>query len=184
MQSHNDSKQCSKCKQTKSLGEFHVCKKNPDGLQRHCKKCRKIYFTNPTARAYQKQYVAGHRKEKRKYDEQYRQDNAQQLSLQKKDRLKKLKNEVFGHYGGKCQCCGEDELDFLAIDHIKGGGEKARKENGLWGNKMYIWLRDNNYPKDFRVLCHNCNWSTHINGGICAHQKTLNKITPKSIIQI
>jgi hypothetical protein len=32
------------------------------------------------------------------------------------------------HYGSKCNCRGEDRDEFLAIDHINGGGNQERKK--------------------------------------------------------
>src|SRR5258708_37086796 len=52
-------------------------------------------------------------------------------------RCKKCTNEVarkwylnlriiaLNAYGGKCECCGEERFEFLAIDHIGGGGNKT-----------------------------------------------------------
>lgn len=79
----------------------------------------------------------------------------------------KLKSNCVNAYGGKCECCGETELIFLAIDHINGGGSKHRKEVGA-GEQFYRWLRNQKYPKGYRVLCHNCNWASH--WGICPHK--------------
>lgn len=67
-----------------------------------------------------------------------------------------------------CSCCGEKELLFLAIDHIDGGGHQQRQQTG--GGGFYTWLRKNNYPAGFRVLCHNCNFGRQLNGGRCPHE--------------
>ena len=76
---------------------------------------------------------------------------------QRKSRLRK-KLRVLAHYGGKCCCCGEHRYEFLAIDHINGGGLKERQKLGLKaGTTFYTWLEKNNYPAGYRVLCHNCN---------------------------
>lgn len=78
----------------------------------------------------------------------------------------RLKREVIGHYGGRCTCCGETELVFLALDHINGGGNAHRKSVGA-GN-FYSWVKQNGYPDGLQVHCHNCNWAkTH---GGCPHQ--------------
>lgn len=66
-----------------------------------------------------------------------------------------------------CECCGESTLTFLALDHVNGGGGKQHKELG--GGGYYTWLRRNNYPEGFRVLCHNCNMGRQLNGGTCPH---------------
>jgi len=83
----------------------------------------------------------------------------------------KLRLEVFSHYKTddkiKCSCptCNVDDTDLLCLDHINGGGAKHRK---IVGNNMYRWVRDNNYPDTFRILCHNCNQSLN-NHGYCSH---------------
>jgi hypothetical protein len=82
----------------------------------------------------------------------------------------KLKIDTIKHYGGKCECCNEKEILFLTIDHINGGGNKHRKEIGS-GFQIYRWLKQQKYPKDFRVLCFNCNCGRQLNNGICPHHK-------------
>lgn len=72
----------------------------------------------------------------------------------------KLRLEIISYYSqGKncCECCGENHIQFLAIDHIKGGGKKHRKEIGI--SSINRWLKRNKFPKGFRILCHNCNLS-------------------------
>lgn len=84
-----------------------------------------------------------------------------------KQSMDRLKLEVLDAYGGReCVCCGETIVEFLTIDHINGDGGKHRKEvNG----SMYIWLRKNNYPEGFQVLCMNCNFGKRLSG-ICPHK--------------
>ena len=80
----------------------------------------------------------------------------------------KLKDEVFAAYGGRmCVCCGETIREFLTIDHINNDGAKHRKEINT---PLYTWLRKNNYPEGFQVLCWNCNSGKRINGGVCPHK--------------
>jgi len=79
----------------------------------------------------------------------------------------KIKAEVIGHYGCACACCGENRLVFLVIDHVNGGGEKQRSKVG-WGTQFYRWLRKNNYPDGYQVLCHNCNFAKRM--GVCPHK--------------
>jgi hypothetical protein len=83
---------------------------------------------------------------------------------------KKIRLEVLIHYSNTNppQCdnpFGEHEKPYktteaLSIDHINGGGGKQREQ--LFGNKyqggvrFYKWLRRNNYPEGYRVLCMNC----------------------------
>lgn len=74
----------------------------------------------------------------------------------------KTKKEVFQYYGGVyCCVCGYDNIDALCLDHENGGGGVLRKnKDHPWGGySLYVWLKNNEYPKDlkFRVLCFNCN---------------------------
>jgi len=88
------------------------------------------------------------------------------------------------HYGGnppKCNCCGEQTLEFLSFDHINGGGTVHRKslnKNGHKGSNIYVWLIKNNYPKEFQVLCHNCNQAKGFYGK-CPHM--IKKLKEKNI---
>lgn len=96
-------------------------------------------------------------------------------------RNKALKNKykVIEEYGGKCSCCGEDNPIFLSIDHINNDGYEHRKKDGSKGvgGGLYVWLIKHNFPKDrFQLLCHNCNFGKHINGGICPHQTQTKKL--------
>jgi hypothetical protein len=84
----------------------------------------------------------------------------------------KQRMEMLQAYGGPspcCSCCGEGILQFLALDHIDGGGGRQREELG--GGGFLTWLRRNNYPAGFRLLCHNCNFGRQLNDGICPHEQ-------------
>lgn len=73
---------------------------------------------------------------------------------------RRLRLEAITAYGGKCACpgCQETRLEFLAIDHIDGGGNKHREQIGASNATHFCrWLKKNNFPPGFRVLCHNCN---------------------------
>ncbi len=75
----------------------------------------------------------------------------------RKDRAR-LRAEMIVAYGGQCVKCKNDNPIVLDIDHIKNDGGKQRKL-GMWGWRLYRWLRKNGYPKkDYQLLCKNCNW--------------------------
>jgi hypothetical protein len=87
----------------------------------------------------------------------------------------KLRLETFRHYGGnhpKCVCCGEDNIEFLTIDHINGNGAEHRRSVGSGAN-FYFWLKKNNYPEGFQVLCYNCNCALG-HYGYCPHTRKPN----------
>lgn len=68
--------------------------------------------------------------------------------------------DVLRHYSPELRCaiCGEGHLEFLALDHIHGGGSQKRKATGLSGGYNYwMSIKRAGYPDGYRVLCHNCN---------------------------
>ena len=69
-----------------------------------------------------------------------------------------------------CACCGEDEERFLTIDHMNNDGAKHRREV-TQGSHLYGWLKRNNYPAGFQVLCYNCNVGRYRNRNMCPHQQ-------------
>ncbi len=78
---------------------------------------------------------------------------------------RKLRVRILDEYGGTCACCGESRREFLAIDHIFGGGQRDRR-----GARLYQRLRRQGFPKDrYRLLCHNCNQARGIYG-YCPHE--------------
>jgi hypothetical protein len=77
-----------------------------------------------------------------------------------------LRKSVIKGYGGKCICCGEDHQEFLALDHINGGGTRERKTVHV--HTLYRSVIKNNFPPEYRILCHNCNASLG-HYGYCPH---------------
>ncbi len=79
---------------------------------------------------------------------------------------KNLKIDVFNFYckdNIKCHLCSENRLGALHIDHINGNGKHHRSSIKVKGGaKFYLWLKQNNYPSEYRVLCANCNWKEHL----------------------
>lgn len=79
-----------------------------------------------------------------------------------KDERARLKPTVLTHYGnGKLACvkCGFDDIKALTIDHIDGNGANHRRAIGVGaGNSFYRWLKENNFPEGYQVLCMNCQW--------------------------
>ena len=97
--------------------------------------------------------------------------NPEKYKETKKRWNQNLKKEVLSYYGSKCECCNETELAFLTLDHIDGGGTEERKRKKRFGSNFYRLVKQNNYPKNLRVLCFNCNCGRQTNNGICPHQK-------------
>lgn len=76
-------------------------------------------------------------------------------------RTSKVKLEVLTHYSKrKPVCCKKncdvEDIDMLALDHIKDDGPVYRKKIGnASGYRLYDWVKRNNFPKIFQVMCWN-----------------------------
>jgi len=133
---------CTRCKTHKPLLDFPQRKSVPSGRGSWCKQC---------------------------CNNEYHLRQRDKCIINARLKQRALKTEIMTHYGGICACCGESYIEFLSIDHINGGGKKHLREIGVNGGRnFYKWLKDNNYPDGFRVLCMNCNFSLG-HYGICPH---------------
>lgn len=71
-------------------------------------------------------------------------------------RHKQIKQDVIAHYSnGNCVClhCGFSDIRALSIDHINSGGTQHKK---VTGENLANWLKKNNFPTGYQVLCMNC----------------------------
>ena len=145
------SKICSACKISKPSTEYRKNKSAKDGLNTYCKPCHSENV------------------------KQWRLKNPKQKRLQGKKYRDKLRQEVLDAYGNVCVCCGEDNEQFLSIDHINNNGAQHRREisgrRTAAGVSSYRWLRKHKFPKDnFQLLCYNCNIGKQLYNG-CPHNK-------------
>jgi len=90
---------------------------------------------------------------------------------------KKVAIEVFSVYSKRhsnsdipcCRCCGINEyMEFLSIDHIYGRAHLPEDEKDLHSKGLNWWLKKNNYPDGFQILCFNCNMAKG-DKGHCPH---------------
>jgi hypothetical protein len=105
------------------------------------------------------------------YQRLYRQRNKAKLAAQKHDRRKRVRVEGLAAYGGKCTCCGEDQVEFLTFDHVNG---RNKREKRVTGYKAWYVAKRLGYPPEFTVLCFNCNCAKGIYGK-CPHQRKKNE---------
>lgn len=113
---------------------------------------------------------------------QYYLDNKEKITKQVKlygtNRNLKLKLQVFEHYSNgtmQCNCCKENHIEFLQIDHINCGHKyhnKKKRDNKITGRGLYRYLINNNFPDGYQVLCANCNFAKGIFSE-CPHKKEL-----------
>jgi len=102
------------------------------------------------------------------------QKNRDKYNQSQREEYHQLINEVIDGYGGKCKCCGETRKEYLTIDHKNGNGRKHRKEIGVTGSGFYRWLKENNYPEGFQILCFNCNCGKG-SYSVCPHNEIFEK---------
>ena len=141
-----EQKTCTKCKSTFPIDDFYKIKDNNYHRSSYCKYC--------------------HVKRVKEWRDADPANNQKSIDNSRRYQLC-LKKEVFKYYGNICACCGEKELVFLAIDHINGDGRKHRRK--IEGSSLWSWLKNNDFPNGYRVLCHNCNWAVAFKR-TCPHQ--------------
>lgn len=146
---------CPKCKMMLPLHLFHKDSAKKSGLRSYCKQC--------VSKRQKQWHIENYDKIKER-----RKLWPSRTTEHTRKKRQELKAELITHYGnGKCVCCGETEIMFLSIDHTNGDGCKHLKHIGY---NLYFWLKKNNYPEGFQVLCFNCNRGKYLNNGICPHQ--------------
>lgn len=83
-------------------------------------------------------------------------------------------NELLKILGPICNCCGENNKEFLTLDHVNNDGYLIRNNKGR-NTCYYVWLKalsDSNIRKNYQILCWNCNSGrAKQSDKICPHQK-------------
>ena len=80
-----------------------------------------------------------------------------------------VKLQVFGAFGYKCACCGENNPYFLTLDHKIPHENGHPYRNGLNKEQIYTeCIKDEFDPEKYQLLCMNCNFAKGIFGA-CPH---------------
>lgn len=177
-----DEKRCSGCGQVLPVSAFYARKPrwpNESPYSSRCKECAKAWSREQYETVWK--HDPEHIEKQRQTAVAHYQRNKEKISARRKERREenrawavewrqKLRDRCLDAYGGKCECCGEDRREFLAFDHIDGGGNQHRKKLGGY---FLRWLVNHDFPKTIRILCHNCN-SALAFYGYCPHQGSAN----------
>jgi len=144
---------------------------------------QRVHRAKPEVRAKEnaRQRVQNAKPETRAKKKKNYQDNKSEILAKSKVVREDLKKEVFSEYSKRhsksktpcCRCCGENfNIDFLAVDHIDGRTHLAKDEKHLKANPLNVWLKKNNFPDGFQILCHNCNFAKGMkkNNNKCSHE--------------
>lgn len=86
----------------------------------------------------------------------------------RKKQYRELREKVIDGYGGGCACCNENTYEFLSVDHVNGGGNKEHKI--LSTQQISSKIIRQNFPPEYRILCHNCNQAIGWYG-YCPHKQ-------------
>jgi hypothetical protein len=110
-----------------------------------------------------------------KYAREWSARNRDRVNQQGRERHRRVRERVLLKYGGKCQCCGVSQYEFLAIDHVRGGGCKERREKHFPNSQaFYNYLDKQDKSDKYQILCHNCNSAKSFYGG-CPHMKDISE---------
>jgi len=177
---------CTKCGEEKELTQFNFVGKSPNGKQYRgfcCKDCTAIYNREYSKPRERKEKAKARMRERRAAG--LPKPILSKLAAYQRGYRRAALTRVLTAYGNRCACCGEDEPDFLVIDHVNNDGNVARKErlHPPRGEQLYKWLEANDYPRTFQLLCMNCNFGKHRNGGVCPHQEGSTTIPKGSTAQ-
>ena len=97
----------------------------------------------------------------------WRKENIDHHRKIQRDWCHKKKQEIVDHYGGKCSCCGEKQIEFLTFDHRFNNGTAERKH---YKSQTWKIILKRGKPKDYQVLCYNCN-NARSHYGVCPHKR-------------
>ncbi len=110
-------------------------------------------------------------KKRGQYLDKHREHIYKQNAASQKKSRKEYKERVIKGYGSACICCGETESLFLEIHHPEGDGKADRERTGGNSLTLYRWITDNNFPKNYDLLCANCHKGIHYSEDrICPHK--------------
>lgn len=124
---------------------------------------------------HRKKYRKQHKKEIDEYNKKWYKIHKEYFRKACKEERKKLKMEVLTHYSNGIPKCANiynfhkeeiTDIRCLQIDHIKGRNTKLPFRSG---GDLYHWLKRNNYPKGYQVLCCNCNWIKRYENKECGY---------------
>ena len=155
---------CTKCQEIKKFQHYRKVNGGKYYYRDYCVQC-----WSASRREYQKAYAKRNAEHLTKYHAEKYLRTRETGRIVRKRYYDKWKKVVFDHYGNSCVCCGETEPRFLTIDHMNNDGAQHRKDVGM-GSVLFRWLVNNSFPKDFRILCFNCNSGRFHNGGMCPHE--------------
>jgi hypothetical protein len=149
-------------KKDKGQQPCRFCSSNKDLMNRkkYGNICRLCY--NEKHAKFQKtkscEYYLKHKENRDEYNRKKREENPKLQNFFSNRSYHKTRLEVIAHYSPDISCvkCGfKNHIAALSIDHIDGSGNEMRR-NVKGHSQIYRWLKKNEYPEGYQVLCMNC----------------------------
>lgn len=169
--SDQTTRQCKKCGAIKPIDEFPVYNRETQARRHECCTCNKQRVESHHKANKEKRLAMARKRYAENPSAHWTPERRARANELARKRNAELRQQVYDRYGGKCVCCGESNPLFLTMDHVENNGNQMRKVHGGSSSGIYRWIIKNDYPKDFQILCMNCNFAKARNGGICPHQE-------------
>ncbi len=140
-------KVCTKCNKTLPTLSFSRCRASADGLQAHCKECKKQYRKNNAER--HKEVVR-----------EYQANNRDSINRKARERRAKHLNRLIEDLGGlKCSMCGfKDEYIGCYDFHHK---DMSTKEHNLGSIMLHNFTKIKEEADKCVLVCSNCHRKIH-----------------------
>jgi hypothetical protein len=121
-------------------------------------------WTKEYEKNWQKEYRLKHKDKIKEYNKNWRLKNPERNNELGRIERDRLKLDVLNNYSNgdiKCTHCRFNDIRALQLDHIYNNGAEERREQfgdrTCAGTNFYRWIRKQNYPEGYQVLCANCN---------------------------
>lgn len=121
-------------------------------------------WTKEYEKEYMQKYRDTHKDKAREKNIEWRKNNKVRNRELNRGERERLKLDILNYYSNGTLCCancGFSDTRALQVDHIENNGAEERR--ALFGNRLfagttfYRWVRRNNYPEGYAILCANCN---------------------------
>lgn len=155
-------KVCAKCKLPKPEEEFYWANPAKTARRSKCKKCVREDNTQYEATS-GRDWQAYKREQAKKELQESPDETRKKRAAYARKYLRKLRQQVIAHLGGKCCRCGFGDWRALQVDHVNGGGVVERQLINGTGALMRKVLADT--TGKYQLLCANCNWIKRYENG-------------------
>ena len=148
-------KPCKLCQSDMEEGQFDYCEK----CRKEWKRPRNRFYYLKKCQSDESRKISSERAQKwnKEHYEHYRASQYKRKDQQRFEALSFYSNSDTP----QCICCGETNLNVLALDHIN---NNAKKDNSNRGGQAGVFRRALKLKdkSQYQTLCYNCNWKKHL----------------------